>query len=101
MRGEGCDVVHTMDLPEGNRTSDAAIIAWADREGRVVVTKDADFVESHTLYRRPAKLLLISTGNISNAELEKLLVPLISSIVQELQLNTFIEFGRKGIIVRE
>jgi predicted nuclease of predicted toxin-antitoxin system len=38
----------------------------------VVVTKDSDFVNSFLLSRRPRKLLLVSTGNIGNAELEAL-----------------------------
>ena len=62
----GCDAVHTLDLPDGNRTTDQQVIDLADREDRVVVTKDADFVDSHLLQSRPAKLLLNSTGNIGN-----------------------------------
>ncbi|MDO8933216.1 MAG: DUF5615 family PIN-like protein, partial [Rhodocyclaceae bacterium] len=42
----GHDTLHTLDLPGGNRTTDEQIIAIADRDGRVVVTKDDDFVES-------------------------------------------------------
>lgn len=48
--------------------------ADAKAENRVVITKDADFVNSFTLSRKPYKLLLISTGNISNAELDALFV---------------------------
>jgi hypothetical protein len=49
----GCDAVHTLDLPNGNRTTDVEIIDTADREQRVVVTKDADFVDSHIPSRCP------------------------------------------------
>ncbi|MFO0916216.1 MAG: DUF5615 family PIN-like protein [Pirellulales bacterium] len=66
----GCDAIHTLDLPDGNRTTDEQLIEVADREDRVLVTKDADFVDSHVLRGRPAKLLLISTGNISNRALD-------------------------------
>lgn len=55
----GCDAIHTLDLPAGNRTPDAALTAAADGDGRVVVSKDEDFVDSHLLLGRPAKLLLI------------------------------------------
>jgi predicted nuclease of predicted toxin-antitoxin system len=96
----GYDAVHTFDLPSGNRTSDEQIIECADREQRVVITKDADFVNSHLLQARPAKLLLISTGNIRNQELEQLVVSLIPDIVREFQVHSFIEMGRPGIIVR-
>src|SRR3954453_20510253 len=90
----GCDARHTLDLPDGNRTTDEQVVELADREQRVVVTKDADFVNTHLLSGRPAKLLLVSTGNISNRELEPLVVPLIPDLVRELQANVFLELGR-------
>jgi predicted nuclease of predicted toxin-antitoxin system len=43
----GCDAVHTLDLPDGNRTTDERINDAANREQRVLVAKDADFVDSH------------------------------------------------------
>lgn len=96
----GCDAVHTLDLPDANRTTDERINDIAYQEQRVVVSKDADFVDSHILHGRPAKLLLISTGNISNRDLEALLVPLIGDIVREFQAHSFLELGRTGIVVR-
>lgn len=96
----GCDAVHTLDLPDGNRTTDEQVNDVADREQRVVITKDADFVDTHVLRSRPAKLLLVSTGNISNRGLEALMVPLIPDIVREFGTHSFLELGRSGIIIR-
>jgi predicted nuclease of predicted toxin-antitoxin system len=96
----GCDAIHTLDLPDGNRTTDAQINDVADRDQRVVVSKDADFVDGHLLRGRPAKLLLISTGNISNRDLEAVMVPLIPDIVRELQAHSFLELGPAGLVVR-
>jgi predicted nuclease of predicted toxin-antitoxin system len=96
----GCDAVHTLDLPDGNASTDVQIIEYADREQRVVVTKDADFVDSHTLRGRPAKLLLISTGNLSNTELEAIILSLLPSILRELDSCSFIELSRAGLIIR-
>jgi predicted nuclease of predicted toxin-antitoxin system len=96
----GCDAIHTLDLPNTNQTSDEQINEVADREQRVVVTKDADFVDSHLLLGRPAKLLLISTGNISNRDLEAVMVSLIPDIIREFQTHSFLELGRTGIIAR-
>ena len=62
----GHDALHCLELPLGNRTPDDDIAALAAKEGRVVVTKDSDFVTSFLLRGEPSKLLLISTGNISN-----------------------------------
>jgi predicted nuclease of predicted toxin-antitoxin system len=65
-----------------------------------VITKDADFVDSHILRGRPPKLLLISTGNISNRDLETLVTPLIPDMIREFQAHSFIELGRTGIVIR-
>ncbi len=100
LNAAGCDAVHTLDMPDGNRTTDQQVIELADREQRAVVTKDADFVDSHVLHARPGKLLLVSTGNISNRDLEALMTPLIPAIVRELQAHSFVELGRAGIVVR-
>lgn len=95
----GYDAVHTLDLPAANQTPDAEIIAIAETEKRIVVTKDADFVHSFILYKRPPKLLLISTGNISNAQLEALLIPAMSTIVDAFASASFIELSQTNLIV--
>jgi predicted nuclease of predicted toxin-antitoxin system len=71
LNSTGHDSIHTLDLPDGNRTSDIDISEIAEREMRIVVTKDSDFVDSFLLNHSPRKLLLISTGNINNRELER------------------------------
>ena len=55
---QGYDCLHTQDLPGGNATSDTDINELSLREQRVVVTKDADFVQSFLLQNKPYKLLL-------------------------------------------
>lgn len=95
----GHDTVHTLDLPGGNRTTDEEINNVSEREQRVVVTKDADFVNSFLLLQRPYKLLLISTGNITNAELEALIVPALPTIIAAFRTAGYIELSRTGIIV--
>ena len=62
----GHDVVHTHELPLGNRTPDSVINEISVRERRVVITKDEDFDDSFFLYHQPHKLRLVSTGNINN-----------------------------------
>ncbi len=58
LRVAGHDARHTLDLPDGNRTTDQEILAIPDREDRVVVTKDADFVTTFVVAHQPRKLLL-------------------------------------------
>ena len=65
----GHDAIHTLDLPEQNRTTDAEISRVADAEDRIVISKDGDFRDSHLLSGSPARLLVVTTGNITNREL--------------------------------
>lgn len=99
LRAAGHDAIHTLDLPRGNHTPGTEINDVADREQRVVVTKDADFVNSFLMWRRPSKLLLISTGNITNAELEALLVPNIPTIADGLLTHDFIELTHTSLLL--
>ena len=66
---KGCDAIHTDNLPERERTGDSVIRAIARADGRIVISKDRDFFDSYQVKKDPAKLLLISTGNIVNREL--------------------------------
>lgn len=95
----GHDVVHTSELPSANRTPDAEIEARAIRENRIVVTKDSDFVVSFHLRKAPPKLLLISTGNIENAELCRLLVENLAAVERAFVEHDFIELTPTAIIV--
>ena len=90
----GHDVVHTLDLPQGNRTPDALINQRSMTEQRVVVTKDVDFVDALIVRGQPYKLLLVSTGNIDNNTLERLFVANMSAIVAGFASNDFIEIDR-------
>jgi predicted nuclease of predicted toxin-antitoxin system len=95
----GHDALHTLDLPAGNRTTDSEINALSLRERRVVITKDADFVNSYLLLGQPYKLLVISTGNITNTGLEALFMPNIPAIVAALQTTSYIELTRTTLII--
>ncbi len=67
-------------------------------EQRAVVTKDADFVDTFLLQHAPHKLLLIATGDISNAELAGLFEDNIDDIVRALETSDFVELGRYSLI---
>jgi len=98
LREAGHDALHTLDLPDGNRTTDAAINVCSLREHRIVVTKDADFVNSFLLARQPYKLLLISTGNISNADLEALFVSQIPVLIAVFTTYDYVELTHSALI---
>ncbi len=95
----GYDIIHTRDLPLANRTPDAVINEISMREKRIVVTKDADFVTSFILYRQPYKFLLVSTGNITNRELEALFLRNLNQIVDVFAVHDFVEIDRKMLTI--
>ena len=95
----GHDSVHTSQLPEGNRTTDATLANLADDENRVVVTKDRDFRNSHLLRRSPRRLLTVSTGNVANAALLVLFAENLDTVVGALTEADYVELGPSGLIV--
>ena len=97
-REAGFESIHTLDLPLGNSTPDKEITALSVREQYVVVTKDADFVNSFHLRREPYKLLLVSTGNIRNPDLELLLMANLQKIAEGFDRIDFIEINRSTVI---
>lgn len=76
----GHDAIHTLNLPERNRSTDASIRRLADSEERIVISKDADFVTSHIIQNSPKRLLQISTGNLPNA----MLLPLVLNNLDQI-----------------
>lgn len=98
LREAGHEALHTFDLPLGNRTTDTFINELSIREQYVVVTKDADFVNSFLLFHKPYKLLLISTGNIKNVELESLFLANLDKIAQGFESFDYIEIDRRSVI---
>lgn len=98
LREIGHDVKHTRDLAQQNRTPDHEMNAISLRESRIVVTKDSDFVNSFFAQNKPYKLLLISTGNISNSELEELISTTITTISTGFSKYRFIELNQTTII---
>jgi predicted nuclease of predicted toxin-antitoxin system len=95
----GHEAIHTLDLPQGNRTSDEEIISKAAQDSWIVITKDSDFVTSFLLRRLPPKLLLISTGNISNERLLELLRANLSQLESILSQNDFVELSSTAITI--
>jgi predicted nuclease of predicted toxin-antitoxin system len=95
----GHSAIHTLDLPDGNRTNDRAVAEVADQEDRWVITKDSDFVATHLLQARPQRLLLISTGNGTNRDLISLVLMAIRSLDTEGKNLTFVEVTLAGTII--
>lgn len=101
LNDQGWDARHTLDLPSGNRTGDRAICRVAEQEDRIVVTKDDDFVQSFLLNETPPRLLLITAGNIDNAELIALVQDNLDAIQRAFLGARFVELQRQALFVHE
>jgi predicted nuclease of predicted toxin-antitoxin system len=99
LRDRGHDVLHTRDLTRGNRTGDSEINTISLQDQRIVVTKDADFVNSFTLHGIPYKLLLVSTGNIANDDLLDIFTRNIVAIETAFSTASSIEINRTAFII--
>lgn len=95
----GHDVVHSSELADGNRTSDRVLTELADHEDRIVVSKDRDFEISHLLSRRPRRLLLVTTGNVSNGELLELFAQNLALLDQAFGQGCYVELSARTMII--
>jgi predicted nuclease of predicted toxin-antitoxin system len=95
----GYEALHTSDLPKGNQTSDGEIISLATAENRTVITKDEDFVNGFWLRGSPPKLLLISTGNISNENLSHLIQANLTALMAAISKHDFVELSAAAITI--
>lgn len=95
------DALHTLDLPQGNKTSDDELLAICAREDRILISKDLEFADSFLLKRQPSRLLLFGTGNVGYAELGQLFREHLPKVVQTFERAAFVELDRSGMIVHE
>jgi predicted nuclease of predicted toxin-antitoxin system len=95
----GFDSIHTLDLIDKNATEDNIIRTISVSESRIVITKDSDFEDSFLIKNIPPKLLLVTTGNITNRHLIKLFTDNFKEIIDLFQDNHFVEIDRDEITV--
>jgi predicted nuclease of predicted toxin-antitoxin system len=66
-----------------------------------VITKDSDFLDSHLIQGIPSKLLLVSTGNITNKELLDLFDKYFETSIKLFATFDLIELNNEQIIGHE
>jgi predicted nuclease of predicted toxin-antitoxin system len=101
LRQRGHDVVHTLDLAQQNRTPDPFLLALANQDERVLISKDTDFEITLELGQGPPKLLLITTGNIHNNELLELFVRHEETLFRLLAQHAFIELSQRQLVIHK
>ena len=101
LQKQGHDAIHTDDLPNKELSTDLEIRTFADSTGRVVITKDHDFLDSFYFLNSPEKILLITTGNIKNKQLFELLESNLGRITKLFEEFSFVELSNDEIIGHE
>ena len=79
LRDDGWDVLHTGDIGL-SRSSDAAILDYARKEGRIIITLDSDF---HTILA----LTNASAPSVIRIRLEGLKSPELASLIKTIWLK--------------
>ncbi len=101
LKAKGFDVIHTDDLPNQERTTDAEIRKASIEDDRIIITKDTDFLDSHIIKQIPSKLLLVTTGNINNNKLRSLFNDHFETIVKLFDHYDLIEIDNSRITGHE
>jgi len=101
LKSMGHDSIHTKELSLQNATSDQEINMISIREERIVITKDSDFWDSFYIQQEPYKLLLVTTGTISNKELESLFAKNLDQLVRLFDQHSLIEMSRDTVTVHQ
>jgi predicted nuclease of predicted toxin-antitoxin system len=101
LKERGHEAIHTTSLPAGNRSTDQQISTIADAQGRIVVTKDADFRNRHLLSGSPRRLLIVMTGNITNDTLLELVGAGLAGIIYAFESSDFVELGPDALIIHK
>lgn len=94
----GHDAIHTLDLPDKNRTSDDFISSLSMREKRVVISKDSDFFDRFFRKLEPHKLIYLTTGNITTDELIGIFERNFDRLLAEIEVGNVVEVSQTSII---
>ena len=95
----GHDSIHTLELPDKNKTKDNYITSISIEEKRIVVTKDNDFLESFLIHGQPPKLILVRTGNVGNTDLKAIFEKHLEKILSLMEVNSLIEITKTEIVL--
>jgi predicted nuclease of predicted toxin-antitoxin system len=94
----GYNSIHTLELPNGNHTSDTEIIELSISQNYIVITKDADFWDIYKQKAEPYKLIYLTVGNLSTKDLISLFETNLNTLIEKINDCHVIEINRKNII---
>lgn len=101
LKRKGFDSLHTLELPDKNKTKDTWINKLSVLENRIVISKDLDFLESFLVKSEPKKLILIKTGNITNTHLLEIFSKNLDLLLEMIERSNLVEINRTDIAEHE
>ena len=101
LNSRGHDARHVKEYPGGTTLRDTEIAAIADAEHRTVVTKDDDFRVLHLTRQRPARILIVTCGNIATRDLLALVDRYYEFLTAATDAYRFVELHRDGIFIHD
>ena len=101
LKNKGFEILHTDDLPNKERTTDNELRKLSIEQECIVITKDSDFLDSHLIQGIPSKLLIVTTGNITNKNLMSLFDKYFETIIQLFDTYNLIELNNDQIVGHE
>ena len=87
---KGYDCIHTLDLEFKNETPDNIINHISVTQQRILITKDADFLDSFIVKNEPYKLILVKLGNSSKNELLNFFSNKFEEILENIQVEQMV-----------
>jgi len=100
LRERGVDATHVNKILDSWHTTDAVIADHVDEIGGILISKDGDFRDSHFLAGKPASLVRITLGNVSNDQLIALFEQYWETLREELENPPcYVELGSEGLKV--
>lgn len=87
--------------PGGATLRDPEIAAIADHERRIVVTKDDDFRVLHLTRQQPARILIVTCGNIATPGLLALVDRNYDDLIAAVEQYRFVELHRGGVFIHD
>jgi len=101
IKTKGHNVIHTNDLPKKDRSTDTEIWNIALKGNRILITKDTDFINSFKLIPKHPKILIITTGNITNKNLLILFEKYFDGVVKLFNTFKLVELNNLEIIAHK
>lgn len=91
----GYHCIHTLDLEQGNNSTDKTINTISINEKLILITKDSDFYESFIIKNEPYKLILVKLGNTSRKELINFFEIHFTEIIERIKTENMVLLNRE------